>query len=503
MVADERDSVSRWLLGCGAICTAASAWVAQVPLRGIPHVTDEVSYTLQARLFSAFLRVGPQPDNMSMWEMPFWNVDGGMYSPFPVGWPALLAPWELLGGSAWLNPLLAGLLPWIVFRVARACVDVSVAKTAALLVAFSPGIWLLAGSRMSHTSVLVGLGVVMVASVGDRVTKQVLLAGALSAFYIVLARPFDALLLCGPLLILGLQRAREARVLLAWLGLPALATFLVGLDNQLLTGDFTRFPMSQWFDAWQDRPGCNRLGFGADVGCAATLGSLGHSPSKAMALILESAVRFDSLLLGLHGGLVLSAWGAWKLRARRGLVWVALVVVGYALYWSPGRAYGARFWHPLYLVVPIALAVPVSALKESWRVVGVAGLAIVGLSRIVPDLADRYWCVDRGLAEAIEAEGITEAVVFMKGKGLRKSAWPALGVDVFQCDPMLESGDGWMLADPTVMTGGLQFRHALPDLETTRAFMDKYHPGAEAWLAIHDVENDLRVLKPLGILATP
>lgn len=60
-----------------------------------------------------------------------------------------------------------------------------------------------------------------------------------------------------------------------------------------------------------------------------------------------------------------------------------------------------------------------------------------------------------------------------------------------------------MLAASTVMAGDLQFRHALPDLETTRASMDKYHPGAEAWLAIHDVENDLRVLKPLEILATP
>ena len=79
------------LLACAVLCGAMSAVVAQTFFGGIPHVTDEISYTLQARLFADLKRIGPVADNASMWSMPFWNVDGPMFSPFPPGWPGLHA----------------------------------------------------------------------------------------------------------------------------------------------------------------------------------------------------------------------------------------------------------------------------------------------------------------------------------------------------------------------------------------------------------------------------
>ena len=497
----DKSPATRWLIMCGLACGSVSAWVAQIALGGIAHVSDEIAYTLQSRLFASVQRVGPFADNPSMWSMPFWDVNAAMFSPFPPGWPALLAPFEALGLAAWLNPLAASLLPWVVYRIALTVVDGAVARTAALLVAFSPGVWLLAGSKMPHTSVLLALGVLMVVALEMKASKWPWFWGALAALYVILARPFDALLLAGPLLALGLAGARDARMRWVWVGLPAVGVGLVGFDNYQLTGDVFQFPMSAWFDQWQDRIGCNRLGFGADVGCAPTLGTWGHSPLKALKLMALAWGRFDGLLLGVHGGTLIAALGAWRLGARGGLIWVALTVFGYGLYWSPGLAYGARFWHPLYLVVPIAMAAVLVRVPTFWRRLSVIGLAVVGISRVAPELSDKYWCVDGGLAEQIKAAGIQEGVVFMKGEGSRFTAWPKLGVDEFVCDPMLEAGDGWLLANPAQIQGGLQIRHALPDLEQTRAFMAAHHPGAEAWVLIHDVKADMRALRPLGVLA--
>ena len=66
----------------------------------------------------------------------------------------------------------------------------------------------------------------------------------------------------------------------------------------------------------------------------------------------EAALRLDRMLLGLPGGLAAAALGAVLLWRRAPLWIVPLIVGGYALYWSPGRALGARFWHPLYLLLP-------------------------------------------------------------------------------------------------------------------------------------------------------
>ena len=66
---------------------------------------------------------------------------------------------------------------------------------------------------------------------------------------------------------------------------------------------------------------------------------------------------------------------------------------------------------------------------------------------------------------------------------------------------MLEAGDGWGLADPATMTGGLQIRHALPDRASTVAFMEAHHPGVQAWLVVHDVADDRRQVRALGVLA--
>ena len=144
------------LLAC-LLAVALAAGAALGPLEGIPHVTDEIAYTLQSRLFAAGMRTGAVADNASMVLFPFWQTTGPGHAVFPPGWPALLALGELLGAALWVNPLLCGLLPLLTWGLAREIGSPAQARLAAMVMALSPGVWMLGASRMAHTSTLVAL----------------------------------------------------------------------------------------------------------------------------------------------------------------------------------------------------------------------------------------------------------------------------------------------------------------------------------------------------------
>jgi hypothetical protein len=476
---------------CCLLAFVLAVVVALGPLGGMPHVSDEVSYTLQSRLFAAGMRAGPAADVPSALQYPFWVVWPLSYSPFPIGWPLLLSLGERVGLPWLVNPLLAGLLPLLAWLLGREWATESEARLAALVAALSPGVWLLSGSRMSHTGVLVGLGValVVVARGRDRT-----LAWGLAAFgvaYVVLARPYDAVLVGGPLLAFGLWRAPGLAARLLLVGLPGLAAALVLWDNNNLTGSALQFPMELYFKAAvPDRPGCDALGFGADRRC---FGPLGWAPSDAAQVAAATLQRLDRGLLGLPGGSLLALWGAWALRRWEPLALAAVVILGHALYWSPGVAYGARFWHPLYLVLPVLIAVGAQRLLRRFGPLVLIGVPLASAPLWFGELGDRYFCVDEGLRDALTAEGITEGVVFLRAKGQRSTSWPTLGVPELSCDAQLEAGDGFALLDPTQQQGGLQLRHALPDAELL-PYLARFQPDASAWLVLHDVETDQREL---------
>jgi len=497
-------AADRVVLGAGITAALIAAAVALGPLEGLPHVTDEVAYTLQARLFAGLSRTGPPTDQPSMLSYPFWSAEGPAHSPFPPGWPALLALGEGLGLGWAVNPLLVGLVPLIVARLAA--LSGAPARASAWAAALSPGLWALGASRMAHTSVLVALGAlaVLVLSGPLRTARAGALAG-LAAAYVVLARPFDALLVAGPLLAWGLLRAEGAAARAALVGLPAVGAGLLLLDNALLTGDLLTFPMRAWHDAWTDppRPGCDRLGFGPDVGCAPIGGAYGHSPARAADAAWAALLRLDRLLIGVPGGLLVALVGLGRLRLWPALGLGGALICGHALYWSPGLAYGARFYHPLYLVLPLGLAAALAPLGR-WAPLALGAAMLAGGSGVAAALADRLWCVDGGLRARLEAHGVHDGVVFVAARGQRAAAWPALGVDAFTCDPMLEFGDAMALMDPRLPPDqGLQLRHALPDAASTALYLERHQPGRPAWLAVHDVKADAWEIVALTAGAAP
>jgi hypothetical protein len=448
------------------------------------------------------MRVGPAADNASMLDYPFWVSAPASYAPFPPGWPALLALGELLGAPWLVNPILGAAVPVLVWAIARHWADEAVARLAVVVAALSPAVWIMAASRMSHTSALVALGAVALVAMRRPAGIRYWALGGLAAAYVVLARPLDALLVAGPMLAWGLRRADGWWARLVWIGLPTAGAALLLWDNAVLTGSSLQFPMDLWFDQWTSelgRAGCNRLGFGADVGCAQTFGSFGHTPIKAATMIGQTALEMDGALIGLHGASLLALYGAWRLRPRWPWLIAAAVVVAHAMYWSPGRAYLMRFWHPLLLILPIAVAAALHKLPTRWAVVGCVIAAVWGGSRRMPELVDRYWCADTALEQVLAEAGITDGVVFIRGKGQREASWPRMGVEAFVCDPMLESGDGMRLNNPAAPDRGLRIRHVLPSKAATKRFMAAHHPDAKAWLVEHKVAPDVYRVIPLDL----
>jgi hypothetical protein len=315
---------------------------------------------------------------------------------------------------------------------------------------------------------------------------------------VVLARPFDAAVIAGPLLAVGVVRAPGWAPRAALIVLPGLCSALLLADNAALTGDPFTFPMSVFLDGWTAprRPGCNRLGFGDDVGCSAVFGTFGHSPEKALRIAWRSARVFDRLSWGAPLGLGLATMGVLWIRKPLPLLLLVLPPLGYALYWSPGEAYGARFWHPMLLVVPMGIAVVLQrAGRMGFPIVTAVGLA--GLGWVLPDLGNRYWCVDGQLKETVEAQAIASGTVFLDGRGVRKTSWSRMGNEEFVCDPMLEAGDGFLLLDPAHPMDGIRVRHALRDPDHIAEYRSLYADGEPALYIRHDVATDRREVEVL------
>lgn len=452
-------------------------------LEGLPHVSDELAYTLQSRVFAAGARVGPPADVPSMSTLTFWVNKPVSYAIFPPGWPALLSLGEGLGVPWLVNPTLFACLPLLTWGLFREAVEDTTAQLAALIAALSPGAVLLAASRMSHTSVLVALALLALIVARARDKPWAWALAGLSAGYVVTARPFDAVLVAGPLLLAGLLRTgpKEPLKALALLLGPALAAALILWDNQSLTGSAFTFPSTPYMDqgAFEQglSAGCDRLGFGPEVGC--TPGTAGYGPDQALTQGWASLRRLDLLLLGLPGFGLLAPVGAAML-GRRSIPLLALgalVIGGYALYWSPGAVYGARFYHPLYLALPLLVAVPLARVLRQWAPLLVVPLALFGSWRVLAGLqAEPYFCVDGALERQLEGAGIDQGVLFVRVSGTRRVDWPALRTPTTTCGPSLESGDAFQLFDPMNSQGGLQIRHALPDDEQTRAYLEALQP---------------------------
>ncbi len=498
-----------WTLCWALLGTVLAAWLALVPLEGVPHVQDEVVYTLQARALAAGGLGWASPEPLALESFHFLlDVDGRRFGVFPPGWPAVLAAGVWMGAPWLINALLHGVCVLLGTALAGRFGGEMAVRVTPPLLALSPGLLLLAGSRMAHTwtalLVLAGLGL----SLQNGRRHSVALGGCLGL--LVLTRPLDALVL-GIVVLPGLLRQGVGVGAWAAIG-PALGLGLLGAVNLAVTGDVLVLPQAAYFaeglppvpdPAFRYGPDCNALGFGAQIGCFPTYGDLGHTPAKALLSTTRNLEAAGRLWLG-HGVLLLLAGGAWwRPQARpllfRGLALGGLLILGYGLYWVPGLAYGPRFLHslaPVWIVL-CALGVAVGLERRPslpWIGALVLLLPMGGrLASALPELVG-YWGVDgrfASLEQRWEGPDALLLVAYSAEGGQVLEAPQTLGTTL-TAPPRLWRGAWLGRGDGPILYA--EFQPALVDVALAA------HPGREGWLYVMHLDPAQDQLIPLDRL---
>lgn len=333
-----------------------------------PHLADEVSYLYQARYFAEGRIDAPRPPDSEAFHVDLMTYEPDRwFSPFPPGWPMVLALGQRFD-LAWLvNPLLGGIAILLAYLFFQELLPLGTARLGTVLLSCSPWHLFLAMSFMSHTFLLVcallaALGVARArrnrSTRPNRSIGWALTAG-LATGQISLIRPLDAAVAgvtLGLWAIWGSRRLRLAALAAFGLGIAAVAALSLPY-NRALTGDPALAPVMDYFNRYYGK-GINDLGFGPNRGMSWALDPFpGHSPLDALVNANLNAASVNGELFGWPAGSLLFLLLAGCLPGRQRLDFVMLAVIAlhiglYSLYWfSGGPDFGARYW--FLILIPL------------------------------------------------------------------------------------------------------------------------------------------------------
>jgi hypothetical protein len=415
------------VLAAAVLSILAARLIARFALDDVPHVMDEIAYVLQARTFALGKLVVDTHLPRAAFAMWFVDDRTSMFSIFPPGWPAVLAPFELVHAREWANPLLHGATVLVVSAIARRLAGGRAAALAGVAYAFSPQALLLAASLMSHALVALLATVVAYAGVGLAIgrarARDAGFAGAALGM-LALTRPLCAVVVAAGLAALAIAALiRKRRPPLAWcaaLVAPAiLGVAILAAYNRELTGSATRFPQSAYFDEhvaplddpqFAYRRGCNDLGLGPGHGCDYGIPNATHDLKNALSNTGDNLRAWTLLACG--GPLAFVALAIALLRARRRAATIALAtfpaaaIALYALYWYSGTCFGARFYHAALPPLIVAAAIGVDRLAKRAPRAAIAACAValgwnaIAMVASTREIAAHYWGTDDRFARA-------------------------------------------------------------------------------------------------------
>lgn len=364
-VAAEPGGPDRFAFGAMLWVMVVAALLSITVYERHPHIPDEVSYLLQARYFAHGLLAMPAPPVPEAFNLDLMTYEPDRwYSPFPLGWPAMLAVGQLLGAPWLLNPVLGGVCVLLAYVLLRELYPRRTARLAVVFLCASPWFVFMAMSFMAHTFTLACALAAAVAVARLRSTAQLrwAVAGGIAIGVVSLIRPLDGMVVAG-LLGLWALPARSRLFRFAPVAVLALTSAAIGAlalpYNKALTGDAGRHPVMDYFDRYYG-PGVNDLGFGANRGVGWT--GLDPFPGHSWIDVLVNA-NMNTFSINVE----LLGWGTGSLIAialllRRGAVrrsdWLLLaavlaVLAAQSLYWfSGGPDFGARYW--FLMIVPCA-----------------------------------------------------------------------------------------------------------------------------------------------------
>lgn len=394
-----RPTRTAFALGVAALSAALTVAVTLVLQLGLLTGVDEMAAVIQARYLAAGMLGGTLPSPTEAWLVPNTLVTGaGWVSQYPPGHLLAWAAFLLVGVGWAVGPALfavtAGLLAASFERLLPAERQVQ-ARVAALLVAASPFLVILAGASTSH--VTAGAAGALALYTALRAAEGRLawaLASGAAVGMMVLARPWTGLVL-GPTLTLGVWLERGGatlarRAVLPWIlgGVP-FALLLFAYDSTLFGS-----PLTLGYEALYGP--AHGLGFHADPW------SFGYGVREAIAYTSSNLIQLGALLLETPVSLVLvgALWLALVPRLPSGTrtlaAWALIPVFAQALYW---------FHAPRML----------SEAAPAWIL-----LAVLAVSHALTR-ADRV--VRAGVWSGMVATGLVAGVALVPSR-IRSQAWP-------------------------------------------------------------------------------
>jgi hypothetical protein len=415
----------------GICCGVLYASLARVLFDGQPLLIDEIAQVFQAGIFAEgrlWRPLQPFPEFFS--SLHVIDTQGRVYSQFPPGWPAMLAPfWKL--GLAWAAGPVAGAVALVAFGLLARRVEPrpGVALGATLLLGLAPFMAFMSGSHMNHTPTLMWLVVSMAALA--RVTASTsprplaALVCGLGLGCAATIRPVDAIAFAVPAGAWLLWRAiREPR---RWLdALPAGVGVALPIAAMMWVNvNTTGSPLLFGYQVlW---------GHGHDLGFHTAPWGLEHTPARGVELLNLYFLRLQSFLFETPVPSLVPPVAALLLARRlapfdRYLLASAGALVGlYWAYWHDGMFLGPRFFFCLLPLLALWTARLPALVRERWgrgkpahraTVYALAAAGTMALVLQVPTRAEQYragfasqrWNVDREAAAA----GVRTAIVFVR-----------------------------------------------------------------------------------------
>ena len=323
-----------------------------------PNSGDEYSYTFLADLMLHGRITTEPPSDQSLFETFHVLVhDGRMFSPYPPGWSALLAPFRALGVQILVNPLLTVLLGAALAGIlASLGVGPAVRRVAVALVLLVPFTLFLGGSVFAQTLAAATVAGVVWLQVADEAAPgrwRKIAVGVL--FGVLLMTRYDVLALVAlPYAVDRLVIRRLAALGdSAWVALGFIPFVALHLGyNLALTGNPLMLPSAWGGLEGLSEPGMTvalRLGraFLQNVQFAGELALFGGLPVAALSLL----------------GLVV------RVRTRTCRFWDFLFPSAIVFYsfvpFTGGHQYGPRYWFwafPLCVVTVVTAFVDTSGL---------------------------------------------------------------------------------------------------------------------------------------------
>lgn len=432
--------IDRFTLTVAGCVVIGAALLAVVAYQRHPHVPDEVSYLLQARYFAEGMLAMPAPPVREAFDLNLMTYEATRwYSPFPPGWPAILALGARAGVPWLVNPLLGGVAVLLTHLLLAELYPRRTARLATLLLATSPWLLFLAMSLMSHVASLVAALMAALGVARSRRTGSLgwMVAAGASLGVVGLIRPLEGVVMA---LLLGIWSlgARGRRLRLAPSAVLTVSTIAVGSlvfpYNAALTGNPRHHPVMEYMNATFG-PGANDLGFGPNRGSGwEGLDPLpGHGAADVAINADFNAFQVATELHGWAAGsllllAVLLAGG----RLQRADWWMLAVIAGVVAvhslyYFSGGPDFGARYW--FLTIVPLvaltargaeARTAPWDARAPGAGVLLAALLTVSALVVFVPwramDKYHHYRGMEPGMRSLLRDPGLGDAVLLVRGQ---------------------------------------------------------------------------------------